>query len=111
MYLRGNDTDLETLRNESACSPVSTIFVTVPASPTTETIYALSKGSIATAAIDALVNGAAPVTSNAVTMTVTGSVASTQVISVIQASSPAEGQALYSFTEGNGTTTWLGATP
>lgn len=29
----------------------------------------------------------------------------------IQASSPAEGQAAYSFTENNGTTIWLGATP
>ena len=50
-------------------------------------------------------------TSNAVTTTITSSVTSTQVVSVIQASSPAEGQALYSFTEENGTTTWLGATP
>ena len=34
-----------------------------------------------------------------------------QVISVIHASSPSEAQAAYSFTEDNGTTTWLGATP
>ena len=50
-------------------------------------------------------------TSTVVTTTITSSVTSTQVISVIQASSPAEGQAAYSFTEENGTTTWLGATP
>lgn len=87
------------------------MFVTVPASPTTETLYALSKGSIATADIDALVNGAAHLTSTAVTTIVTTSIISTQVISVIQASSLAEGQVAYSFTEDNGTTTWLGATP
>ena len=90
---------------------MSTVFVTVPASPTTETIYALSEGSIAAADIEAFVNGAVAVTSNGVTTTVTASVTSTQVISVIQASSPAEGQAAYSFAEDNGTTTWLGATP
>lgn len=50
-------------------------------------------------------------TSTAVTTTVTASEISTQFISVIQASSPADGQAAYSFTEENGTTTWLGATP
>ncbi len=90
---------------------MSTIFLTVPASPTTETIYALSKGSIATAGIEALVNGAAQVTSTAVTVTVTTFVISTLVMSVIQASSPAEGQGAYSFTEENGTTTWLGEMP
>lgn len=58
-----------------------------------------------------MVNGAAQVTSTAITTTVTASVISTQVISVIQASSPVEGQAAYSFIEDNGTTTWLGATP
>lgn len=89
------------------------MFVTVPASPTTETIYAVGKGSIATADIEALVDGAAQVTSTSttVTTTVTTSVISTQIISVIQASSPAEGQAAYSFAEDNGTTTWFGATP
>ena len=63
--------------------------------------------------IEALVEGAAQVTSTstAVTTTVTTSVTSTQIISVIQASSPAEGQAAYSFAEDNGTTTWFGATP
>ena len=50
-------------------------------------------------------------TSNAVITTVTSAVTSTQVMNVIQASSPAEGQALYSFTEDNGTTICLGATP
>ena len=110
-YLPGIDTDLEIPRNDSACSPVSTVFVTVPASPTTETIFALSKGSIATAGIEALANGAAQVTSTAATMTVNTSVISTLVISVIQASSPSEGQGAYSFTEENGTTTWLGETP
>ena len=33
-----------------------------------------------------------------------------QVVSVIHASSPSDGQAAYSFSEDNGTTTWLGAT-
>ena len=50
-------------------------------------------------------------TSTFITETVTALVISTQVVSVIQASSPSEGQAAYSFTEDNGTTTWLGATP
>ena len=90
---------------------MSTIFVTVPPSPLTETIYALGRGSNAPADIEALVNGEARLTSTAVTTTVTTPVTSTQVIRVIQASSPAEGQAAYSFTEENGTTTWLGATP
>ncbi|KAM0800859.1 hypothetical protein BDR22DRAFT_237313 [Usnea florida] len=96
---------------EDACGPVSTIFVTLPASPTTETIYSLSQGSLATADIEASVNGATQVTPTAVTATVIASVISTQVISIIQASSPAEGQADYSFFENNGTTSWLGATP
>lgn len=90
---------------------MSTIYITVPASPTTETVYALSTASIATANIEGLENGAALVTSNSVTTTVTSSVIFTQVVSVIQASSPAEDQAAYSFTEENGTTVWLGATP
>ena len=109
-YQRGIDTDRGP-RNEFACSTVSTIFVTVPPSTPTETIYALGRGSNAPADIEALVNGAARLTSTAVTTTVTTPVTSTQVIRVIQASSPAEGQAAYSFTEENGTTTWLGATP
>ena len=50
-------------------------------------------------------------TSTAITETVTATMVSTQVVSVIQTSSPSEGQALYSFTEDNGTTTWLGVTP
>ena len=75
------------LRNDSACSPVSTILVTLTASPI------------------------AQVTLTAITKTVTVAQIATQVISVIQTSLPAEGQAAYSFTEDNGTTTWLGATP
>ena len=90
---------------------MSTIFITVPASPTTEALYALSDGSAATVGIEALANGVAQVTSTAITKTVTATVVSTQAISVIQASSPSEDQALYSFAEDNGTTTWLGATP
>ena len=93
------------------CSTLSTIFVTVPSSPTTETIYAQREGSATTVGIEALVNGVAQVTSTVITKTVTASVASTQVVSVIQASSPSEGQAAYSFTEDNGTTTWLSPTP
>ena len=93
------------------CSPVSTVFITVPASPTVETIYALSEGSTATVGIEALSNGATQPTSTVITNTLTASVVSMQVVSVIHASSPSEGLAAYSFTEDNGTTTWLGATP
>ena len=109
--LIGTNTHLEFSRNEPACSPVSTVFVTVPASPTIETIYALSEGSAATVGIEALSNGAAQPTSTVITKTLTASVVSIQVVSVIHASSPSDGQAAYSFTEDNGTTTWLGATP
>lgn len=90
---------------------MSTIFITLPASPTTETLDVLSDGSAATVGIEALANGVAQVTSTAIAKTVTATVVSTQVISVIQTSSPSGGQALYSFAEDNGTTTWLGATP
>ena len=93
------------------CSPVSTVFITVPASPTVETIYSLSKGTAATVGKEALSNGAAQPTSTVITKTLTASVVSMQVVSVIHASSPSEGQAAYSFSEDNGTTTWLGATP
>ena len=93
------------------CSPVSTVFITVPASPTIETIYALSEGSAATVGIEASSNGAAQPTSTVITKTLTASVVSMQVVSVIHASSPSEGQAAYTFTKDNGTTTWLGATP
>ena len=109
--LIGTNTHLEICRNEPVCSPVSTVFVTVPASPTIETIYALSEGSAATVGIEALNNGAAQPTSTVITKTLTASVVSMQVVSVIHASSPSEGQAAYSFTVDNGTTTWLGATP
>lgn len=90
---------------------MSTIFITLPASPTTETLDVLSDGSAVTVGIEALANGVAQVTSTAIAKTVTATVVSTQVISVIQTSSPSGGQALYSFAEDNGTTTWLGATP
>lgn len=90
---------------------MSTVFITLPASPTTETLYVPSDGSAATVGIEASANGVAQVTSTAIAKTVTATMVSTQVVSVIQASSPSEGQALYSFAEDNGTTTWLGATP
>ena len=93
------------------CSPVSTVFITVPASPTLKTIYPLSEGSASAGGIEALSNGAAQPTSTVITKTLTASVVSVQVVSVIHASSPSKGQAAYSFTEDNGTTTWLGATP
>ena len=93
------------------CSSVSTVFITVPASPTVETIYALSEGSAATLGIEASNNGAAQPTSTLITKTLTASMVSMQVVSVIHASSRSENQAAYSFTEDNGTTTWLGATP
>ena len=90
---------------------MSTVFITVPASPTIETIYSVSKGQAATVGTEALSNGAAQPTSTFITKTLTASVVSMQVVSVIHASSLSEGQAAYSFTEDNGTTTWLGATP
>ena len=93
------------------CSPVSTVFITVPASPTLEPIYAVGEGPASTSGIEAVSNGAAQPTSTVITRTVTASVTSVQVVSVIHASSPSKGQAAYSFTEDNGTTTWLGATP
>ena len=73
----------------------------MPSSPTTETIYAVNPGS---SAIEA---GAAA--SNAVTTIITNSIVSTETVSIIQTISTA---GVYSFTEDNGTTTWLsGQTP
>lgn len=88
-------------RPNSACSSPSspsfpTVYVTVPASPTTETIYAVSEGASA-------IEGGLSATATTVTVTVT--TFSTPAISVIHAASPT---APYSFTEDNGTTIWLG---
>jgi len=121
-------------RSDSACSSpgspnVITMYITVPASPVTETIYAASpgslfvKGGVDTAVVPTLtvtdsvtetvyaVNpGSSSVEGGAETtifptLTVTKSVASTHVIQVLQASSlPGP----YSFTEDNGTTIWMG---
>ena len=71
----------------------------MPASPTTETLYAVSQ---ANSAIES-----AAATSNAVTVTVTSSVVSTQTISVVHVTPPA-GDDAYSFTVENDTTSWFG---
>ena len=78
------------VRLDSACnspgSPsTSTIYITVPATLITETVYPSSQETPATDA------------------TVTNSFASTQIISVEE---PSPGP--YSFTEDNGTTSWMG---
>ena len=75
------------------------VYITVPASPTTETLYAVSQ---ANSAIES-----AAATSNAVTVTVTSSVVSTQTISVVHVTPPA-GDDTYSFTVDNDTTSWFG---
>ena len=77
-------------RLESACNSLgspstSTIYITVPATMVTETVYPFSQE---TPAIEA---------------TVTHSLASTQIVSV---GDPGPGP--YSFTEDNGTTSWMG---
>lgn len=77
-----------------------TVYITVPASPTTETVYAASQANSA-------IESAAATTSDAVTVTVTSSVVSTQTISVVQATPPA-GDGIYSFTVDNDTTSWFG---
>lgn len=61
--------------------------------------------------IEAVATQAELITSHTVTKTVTHPVISTQFVHIIHASSLLEGQGAYSFTEDNGTTTWLGATP
>ncbi|KAK4691852.1 hypothetical protein P7C71_g5239, partial [Lecanoromycetidae sp. Uapishka_2] len=89
--------------SNSACngpfSP-STIYLTVPGSPVTETVYAVTLGP------SPVVGEAA--SGNAIITTVTSSFISTQYVNVIQATSNA---GAYSFTEENGTTSWLGQTP
>ena len=71
----------------------------MPASPTTETLYTVSQA-------DSAIESAA-VTSNAVTVTVTSSVVSTQTISVVHVTPPT-GDGIYSFTVENDTTSWFG---
>ncbi|KAK0517443.1 hypothetical protein JMJ35_000598 [Cladonia borealis] len=90
---------------DSPTSPasVSTIYITVPASPTTETLYVVSQANSA-------IESAAAI-SNAITVTVTNSVVSTQTISVVQVKHPT-GDDTYSFTVDNDTTSWFnGETP
>ena len=70
----------------------------MPASPTTETLYVVSQAN------SAIENAAAA--SNAVTVTVTNSVVSTQTISVVQVTHPT-GDDTYSFTVDNDTTSWF----
>lgn len=77
-----------------------TVYITVPASPTTETLYTVSQA-------DPAILSAAATTSNAVTVTVTSSVISTQTISVVHVTPPA-GDGIYSFTVDNDTTSWFG---
>ncbi len=71
----------------------------MPASPITETLYTISQ---ANSAIES-----AAATSNAVTVTVTSSVISTQTISVVHVT-PLTGDGTYSFTVDNDTTSWFG---
>ena len=71
----------------------------MPASPTTETLYTVSQASSAFES--------AAATSNAVTVTVTSSIVSTQTISVVHVTPPA-GDGIYSFTVDNDTTSWFG---
>ena len=81
------------------------MYITVPPSPTspiTETIYLDSKGS--SSSVDEGILADSPT----VTATVIHSVIATQLVSVVQAPTTTEEQGLYSFTENNGTTTWLG---
>lgn len=73
------------------------MYITVPASPVTETIYAASP-------VSPSIEGGADTTIHP-TLTVTNSVASTQVIQIVQAPSlPGP----YSFTVDNETTIWMG---
>ena len=76
-------------------------YITVPASPITETVYAVSQANSA-------IESAAATTSDAVTVTVTSSIVSTQTISVVHVTSPAAGDGIYSFTLDNDTTSWFG---
>ena len=71
----------------------------MPASPTTETLYTVSQ---ANSAIES-----AAATSNAVTVTITSSIVSTQTISVVHVTPPT-GDGIYSFTVDNDTTSWFG---
>lgn len=71
----------------------------MPASPITETLYTVSR---ANSAIES-----AAATSNAVTVTVTSSIVSTQTINVVNVTPPA-GAGTYSFTVDNDTTSWFG---
>jgi len=76
---------------------VSTIYVTVPASPITKTVFTTSHGSSG--------NYAGAGTADLSTLTVTSLHASTQVINLMPAS---DKPGPYSFTEDNGTTSWMG---
>lgn len=105
------------------------MYITVPATPVTETVYATSPGSpsveggadnaivltlTVTNSITETIYVASPGfpsikggsdTAIVPTLAVTNSVASTHVIQVIKATSP---PGPYSFTEDNGTTSWMG---
>ena len=76
---------------------MSTIYVTVPASPITKTVFTTSHGSSG--------NYAGAGTADLSTLTVTSLHASTQVINLMPAS---DKPGPYSFTEDNGTTSWMG---
>lgn len=81
------------------------VYITMPASPITETLYTVSQAN------SAIESAAAATTSDAVTVTVTSSIVSTQTISVVHVTPPA-GDGIYSFTVDNDTTSWFGgATP
>ena len=72
----------------------------MPASPITETLFTVSQANSA-------IESAAAKTSDAVTVTVTSSIVSTQTISVVHVTPPA-GDGIYSFTVDNDTTSWFG---
>ena len=72
----------------------------MPASPITETLFTVSQANSA-------IESAAATTSDAVTVTVTSSIVSTQTISVVHVTPPA-GDGIYSFTVDNDTTSWFG---
>ena len=100
----------------SACGEVSTVFVTVSGTPTTETINLAAAPSaiistLSTVEAQTVSTGVAPVdTSTDITATVTNYLTYTEVLNIVQApsTSATANQGSYYFSEQNGTTIWLG---
>ena len=93
--------DADTLRRTNlSCSSLSTIYVTVPASPTTKTIYNIGHGSSTKDSAEFLASA---------TVNVTKFLATTQAVSVLEASHTSETQneGPYSFIVNDGKITWL----